>query len=80
LEFGPLHSWHSFLTVDNQKPMTEIISILSKGVCEKHAKHPQCKMSGDGLDIKACCATFNEALLSKLKVLNRGTAKSQYTA
>ena len=51
--------------------MTEIISILSKELCEKHSKHPQCKMSGDGLEIKACCAPFNDELMNKLKELNK---------
>jgi hypothetical protein len=54
--------------------MTEIIFILSNEVCGEHSKHPQCKMSADGLEIKACCAPFNDQLMSKLKELNKGTA------
>lgn len=51
--------------------MTEIITILSKEMCEKHAKHPKCKMAGGELEITACCAPFNHQLMDKLKTLNK---------
>ncbi len=55
--------------------MSEIIFILSKEMCGKHSKHPQCKMSHEGLEIKACCADFNGKLMGKLKEFNtKGTS------
>jgi len=51
--------------------MKDIAVELNKEVCPVHLKHPQCNLTHEGVEIKACCREFRELLELNLREINK---------